>query len=103
MRNSSMVCKYCGKQMTGPGCQFSPDGYHELVGDNDHCVRCGSTNYGGSCMYPSSDNWDHIHVHGHGVSAKDGRVHCIYCGKDIGPGGYAGSSCIYSPTGRHEG
>jgi len=100
--NDWMECRYCGKKVTGAGCAFSPDGYHTAIGDNDHCIRCGSTSYGSTCQFAESDNVDKVHIHGHGKSETDGKVHCIYCGMVIsGTGGGAG--CPFSPTGYHRG
>lgn len=97
------ACRYCGDEAHGPGCMHSPDGYHESIGDNDHCVRCGSTSYGPGCMYPEKGNLRELHIHGHGVSAYDGEPHCIYCGDLIGRNGNPAGPCMYSPTGRHVG
>ncbi len=94
-------CRYCGKIAHGPGCMFSPDGIHEESGDADHCIRCGSTAYGPTCMFADVSNLKKIHIHGHGKSDKDGKIHCIYCGAILGSGGVNGGSCIFSPTGRH--
>lgn len=99
--NDYLVCRYCGKQASGRGCLYSPDGYHEAVGDADHCIRCQSSNYGAGCLYPSKDNKKKIHIHGHGKSLKDGKLHCVYCGKVMAPG-TAGAGCLYSPNGKHQ-
>lgn len=95
-------CRFCGKIAHGPGCQFSPDGFHEEAGDAGHCIRCGSTNYGPTCQFPDSRNIRKVHVHGHGKSIKDNKIHCIYCGAILGQGGVSGGSCMFSPTGRHQ-
>jgi len=101
--SNNLECRYCGKKVTGAGCQFSPDGFHTSVGDNDHCIRCGSTSYGPTCIYAESDNKRKVHIHGHGKSEKDGKVHCIYCGAILGSGGQNGGSCLFSPSGKHQG
>ena len=100
-------CRYCSKKgIHGKDCLFSPDGYHEEIGDADHCIRCGGTNYGPGCIMASADNKKKIHIHGHGISGKDGKYHCIYCGKVMsGPGksgGVTGPGCLFSPNGRHQ-
>lgn len=93
-------CKYCGHPFSaGYSCYFSPDGIHEMVPDNPKvCVRCGSTNYGSGCIYPHPDNNGRI-MHKHG---QDG-LHCVWCGTKLGvvDGAPFGSSCAFSPTGRH--
>lgn len=95
-------CRYCSKKgVHGKDCLYSPDGFHEEIGDADHCIRCGGTSYGPSCIMASADNKKKIHIHGHGVSAKDGKYHCIYCGKVMNPG-TSGPSCLFSPNGRHQ-
>ena len=95
-------CRYCGKVAHGGGCIYSPDGMHEEAGDADHCIRCGSTNYGPTCIFADVSNPRKIHIHGHGKSPKDGKIHCIYCGVIMGKGGVSGGSCIFSPTGKHQ-
>lgn len=96
-RNNS--CRYCGREgVHGTGCLFSPTGMHEEVGDGDHCIYCGSTNYGTGCLFSSEKG--KIHKHGHGKSEKDGKMHCVWCGKVLEKSG--GTGCLFSPNGKHQ-
>ena len=92
-------CRYCGKVMHGPGDPFSPDGYHEEVGDAEHCIRCGSTAYGEGCVFSNyNENPRGIHIHGHGKDSS-GNTRCIYCGKHMTSNM---DGCVFSPNGRHK-
>ena len=95
-------CRYCGtKGVHGTGCLYSPSGMHEEVGDADHCIYCGSTSYGTGCLFANpKENPKKLHKHGHGKSDKDGKLHCIWCGKIIDKSG--GYGCLFSPSGKHQ-
>jgi len=97
------TCRFCGRKgVHGKDCLYSSDNFHEEIGDADHCIRCGSTNYGPSCIMAAASNKKKIHIHGHGVSSKDGKYHCVYCGKLLNSPGTAGPGCLFSPNGRHQ-
>ena len=101
MRNDT--CKYCGKTgVHGMGCLQSPNGYHEEVGDADHCIFCGSTNYGKGCLLNPYKELETLHIHGHGKADRDGKIHCIYCGAVLTTSTSRGQ-CLLSPTGSHQG
>lgn len=84
-------CRYCGANSHGYGCSFSDDGLHKEVGDSEHCIMCGSSSYGTGCSYPSRDNKNRVHIHGHGDRK------CVYCGRVA-----TGTGCPYSPNGKHQ-
>ena len=99
MSERNDTCRFCGqKGVHGPGCRFSPDGMHSEIGDADHCIYCGSTNYGTSCLFSPEKN--KIHKHGHGISDRDGKRHCVWCGRVIDKSG--GTGCLFSPNGLHQ-
>ncbi|MDI6754398.1 MAG: hypothetical protein QME78_08390 [Thermodesulfobacteriota bacterium] len=70
----------------GSGCLNSPYKKHEHVGDEQHCIFCGSTAYGSGCL-----NSPHK-KHQHGSSGNK----CVYCGSTA-----TGSGCLNSPVGKH--
>lgn len=86
-----ITCRYCGQKVHGAGC-ISPNGYHVSVGDSEHCIYCGSSNYGVMCSYNVDAPVEkRYHVHGHG----EGK--CVYCGQKA-----TGMMCPYSPDGYHK-
>ena len=94
-------CRYCGKIIHGLGCPYSPDGYHEEIGDTEHCIRCGSTSYGPGCFYADAKtNPNMVHIHGHGKDSN-GKMRCIYCGVILSKGSNM-TGCVYSPNGKHK-
>lgn len=90
-------CRYCGRGGAhGYSCMYSPWQIHVEEGDADHCIFCGSTNYGQGCSYshiafPSTTN----HKHGHGN--RDGKARCVWCGSEPNS-----NPCSYSPNKKHE-
>lgn len=100
MRNST--CRYCGKEnVHGMGCLQSPTTYHEEAGDADHCIFCGTTYYGRGCLMNPYSELNTLHIHGHGLSEIDNKIHCIYCGALVTTSSSRGQ-CMLSPTGNHQ-
>lgn len=93
-------CRYCGdngRGRHGYGCPYSPNGMHVEIGDDEHCIYCGSTSYGSNCTYSNvKGKLGKVHVHGHS-RGRSGSPKCIYCG-----GTAKGNNCPYSPSGKHE-
>lgn len=89
------TCRFCGRHSVhGYGCPYGPNSKHIEAGDADHCIYCGSTNYGHGCAYSEEEGQKHKHGHGKGA---DGKPKCIWCGKT----GVSGYGCAYSPDGKH--
>lgn len=59
--NKNSKCIYCGLEIYGNGCVYSPCKVHLHIDDSKKCIYCGSTSFGPGCPYnPHGKN----HVHG---------------------------------------
>lgn len=97
MSSRRSICRWCGlEDRHGSSCSSSLYGVHMEIGDGDHCIYCGSSSYGSSCIHNPGiiTAGKTVHVHGHDDSSNP---RCVYCGdRRTGPG------CLFSPNGMHQ-